>query len=33
VRAERAKLEESKSELTDAQQTYGRLRTEIEGLK
>jgi len=33
VRAERAKLEESKSELTEAQKTYGRLRTEIEGLK
>lgn len=33
VRAERAKLEKSKSELTEAQKTFGRLRTEIEGLK
>lgn len=33
IRAERAKLEESKAELTESQKMYGRLRTEIEDLK
>lgn len=32
IRAERAKLEDSKSELTEAHKVYGRLRTEIEDL-
>jgi len=32
IRAERGKLEESKSELTEAQKTHGRLRTEIQDL-
>ncbi|RMF01003.1 MAG: dynamin, partial [Chloroflexi bacterium] len=32
VRAEREKLQQRQSELTDAQQTQGRLRAEIESL-
>jgi hypothetical protein len=32
VRAERAKLEETRSELLDSQQAHGRLLTEIEEL-